>query len=103
MHYVVNDVASTGTLCGGWMTWRAPIHYVVNGVASTGTLRGGWMTRRAPVHYAVDAAASTGSPVLYAVDDAAGTGTLFRPTPRNRGCVTLATCMMAPVGACTMT
>ena len=48
VHYVVDDVASTGTLCGGShgehrytmlrMTWRAPVHYVVDEVTSTGTL-----------------------------------------------------------------
>jgi len=48
IHYVVADVASTDTLCGGsrgkhryimgWMTWQAPIHHEVDDVANTGTL-----------------------------------------------------------------
>ena len=43
----MDDVASTGTLCGGWrgehrcttrwMTWPAPVHYAVGDVASTCT------------------------------------------------------------------
>ena len=53
VHYVVDDVASSGKLCGGlrgehrhtmetwWMAWGAPVHCVVDDVASTGTLCGG--------------------------------------------------------------
>jgi hypothetical protein len=42
MHYVVDDVSSTGTLCVWWMAWRAPDtlchELLVNDMASTGTL-----------------------------------------------------------------
>jgi len=83
--YVVGDVASTGTLCGGSrgehrytmcyvvMTWRAPAHDVVDHVASTGTLCAmWWMTWRAPGHYVLDDAASAGTlcPALSAAGDA---------------------------------
>jgi hypothetical protein len=66
----VDGAASTDTT-SWWMTWQAPAHYVVDDVASTGTLCGGWrgehrysmwwMTWRAPVHYMVDDLASTGA------------------------------------------
>ena len=49
--HVMDDVASTSTICGGrrgvhqysvwWMMWRAPVPCVVDDVASTGTLCGG--------------------------------------------------------------
>jgi hypothetical protein len=52
-----------------WMTWRAPVHYVVDDVVSTGKLHGGcrgehrhsmrWMTWGPPVHYVVDDVAIT--------------------------------------------
>jgi hypothetical protein len=78
VHYVADDVASTGTPCGGgrregqcstwWMTWRVPVHYVVDDVASIVTLCSGrrgeyrytvWrMMWRAPVRYVADDVAS---------------------------------------------
>jgi len=81
--YVVDDVARTGTLCGGWrgehrctmwwVTGRAPVHDEGNDVAGTGTPFGGrrakhrctmhWMTWMSSVHH-------------YVVDDVASTGTL---------------------------
>ena len=51
----MDDVASTGTLCGAvrWMTWRAQGNYAVDDVASTGTL---WVKApcRAAVHRGSD-------------------------------------------------
>ena len=51
VYTVVDDGASTGTLCGGrcgehrydmWlMMWRATVHYLVDDVASNDTLCGG--------------------------------------------------------------
>ena len=45
-----------------WMTWRAPIHYVVEDVASTGRCNMWWTTWWEPVHYCVEGdVASTGT------------------------------------------
>jgi hypothetical protein len=43
-----------------WMKWRAPVHYVVDDMASFGRLCGG--RRGEPVHHAVDDATSTDAP-----------------------------------------
>jgi hypothetical protein len=65
------------------VTWRAPVYHVVDDEASSGSLCGGcrgehlftmwWLAWRAPVHYVVDDAPST---CHYAVDDAASTCSL---------------------------